>query len=85
MTLAGLYEKQSSGWGQNKACQATVSKNIMYNLPRAAINFNDMLGGGNLIQDNLLWNTCRESGDHGAINSWNRQASLCTSPPRGLV
>ena len=32
----GLYEKQSSGWGQNKACLATVSKNIMYNLPRAA-------------------------------------------------
>ena len=25
----GLYEKQSSGWAQNKACLATVSKNIM--------------------------------------------------------
>eukprot|EP00040_Diaphanoeca_grandis_P010287 m.52629 g.52629 ORF g.52629 m.52629 type:complete len:878 (+) comp21637_c0_seq1:31-2664(+) len=72
----GLYEKQSSAWGQNKACLANVSNNIMYNLPRAAINFNDALGGGNLISKNLLWNTCRESGDHGAMNSWNRQPFL---------
>ena len=31
----GIYEKQSSGWGHNKACLATVEDNIMYNLPRA--------------------------------------------------
>lgn len=54
----GIYEKQSSGWGHNKAALATVKENIMYNLPRAAINFNDALGGGNLVSNNLLWNTC---------------------------
>lgn len=80
----GLYEKQSSGWGQNKASLATVSRNLMYNLPRAAINFNDALGGGNLVSDNLLWNTCRESGDHGAINSWNRQPFLHDLHPDGV-
>jgi hypothetical protein len=41
----GIYEKQSSAYGHNKACLTTVSGNIMYNLPRAAINFNDALGG----------------------------------------
>ena len=27
-------------------------------------------GGGHEIVDNLLFNTCRESGDHGAFNRW---------------
>ena len=31
----------------------------MFNMPRAAINFNDGLGGGNLVEKNLIWNTCR--------------------------
>ena len=45
----------------------------MFNTPRAAVNFNDMLGGGDVVYRNLMFNTCRESGDHGAINSWDRQ------------
>ena len=64
----GLYEKQSSAWGQAKACQTTIEGNIFFNMPRAAVNFNDGLGGGNLVRDNLIFNTCRESGDHGPIN-----------------
>jgi hypothetical protein len=31
-----------------------------------AVNFNDMVGGGDTVERNLLFNTCRESGDHGA-------------------
>jgi hypothetical protein len=52
--------------------QATLAENIVFNIPRAAINFNDGFGGGSLIQANLLFNTCRESSDHGAFNSWDR-------------
>mmetsp|Transcript_111 Transcript_111/g.256 ORF Transcript_111/g.256 Transcript_111/m.256 type:complete len:526 (+) Transcript_111:3-1580(+) len=74
----GIYEKQSSGWGQAKACASTITENIMFNMPRAAINFNDMMGGGNLVSKNLLWNTCRESGDHGPINTWDRMPFLTT-------
>jgi len=51
---------------------AHVSDNIFYNMPRAAINFNDDMGGGSLITRNLLFNTCRESQDHGPFNSWGR-------------
>jgi len=72
----GLYQKQSSGWGQNKACQSVIRNNIMYNLPRAAINFNDGLGGDNVVEGNVIFNACRESGDHGPINSWDRMPFL---------
>lgn len=68
MSNLGLYQKQSSGWGQNKACMNTIRNNVMFNLPRAAINFNDGLGGGNMVQGNVIFNACRESGDHGPIN-----------------
>eukprot|EP00928_Gymnodinium_smaydae_P079445 TRINITY_DN63377_c0_g1_i1.p1 TRINITY_DN63377_c0_g1~~TRINITY_DN63377_c0_g1_i1.p1 ORF type:complete len:299 (+),score=21.71 TRINITY_DN63377_c0_g1_i1:39-899(+) len=40
------------------------------------INFNDGFGGGNLVYRNGIWNSCRESGDHGAINTWDRQPYL---------
>ena len=30
-------------------------------------------GGGDEIQHNLVFSTCRESGDHGPFNSWDRQ------------
>ena len=29
-----------------------------------------------MIEENLIFNTCRESGDHGPINSWDRQPFL---------
>ena len=42
MRELGLYEKQSSAWGQAKACQTTLEDNLFFNMPRAAINFNDV-------------------------------------------
>jgi hypothetical protein len=35
-------------------------------------------GGGDVISGNLLLNTCRESGDHGPINSWDRLPYITT-------
>jgi len=46
---------------------------MFYNGPRAAINFNYGFGGDSYVDENLLFNTCRESGDHGPFNSWDRQ------------
>ena len=43
----------------------TIVNNVVFNIPRAGINFNDGFGGANVIHDNLLFNTCRESSDHG--------------------
>jgi hypothetical protein len=68
----GHIQKQSSFYFQAITALATIQNNIVFNIPRAGINFNDGFGGGAEISDNLLFNTCRESGDHGAFNSWDR-------------
>jgi len=74
----GLYEKQSSFFVQAKTAQSTVSGNVFFNGPRAGINANDGFGGGDEISHNLAFSTCRESGDHGPFNSWDRQPFLTT-------
>ena len=69
----GIWEKQSSFYFQSKSCQNLLQGNIFFNGPRAGINFNDGFGGGSNLTENILFNTCRESGDHGPFNSWDRQ------------
>jgi len=72
----GIWEKQSSFYFQAKSCQNVIKGNIFFNGPRAGVNFNDGFGGGNELADNLMFNTCRESGDHGPFNSWDRQVYI---------
>jgi len=74
----GLYEKQSSFYVQAKTAETTISGNVFFNGPRAGINFNDGFGGGDELSHNLVFSTCRESGDHGPFNSWDRQPFLTT-------
>merc|ERR1712232_1214023 len=74
----GLYEKQSSFYMQAKTAQSTISGNVFFNGPRAGINFNDGFGGGDDMNNNLVFSSCRESGDHGPFNSWDRQPYLTT-------
>lgn len=66
----GIYQKQSSPWFQAKSCQTLLKGNIMFNGPRAGINFNDGFGGANEITENLLFNQCRESSDHGPFSNF---------------
>mmetsp|Transcript_11963 Transcript_11963/g.27288 ORF Transcript_11963/g.27288 Transcript_11963/m.27288 type:complete len:891 (+) Transcript_11963:48-2720(+) len=74
----GLYEKQSSFYVQGKTAESLISGNVFFNGPRAGINANDGFGGGDVISHNLVFSTCRESGDHGPFNSWDRQPFLTT-------
>jgi len=74
----GIWEKQASGFFQAKAAQTTLRHNVAFNLARAGFNFNDGFGGGDQIYENVLFNTCRESADHGPINSWDRQPFITT-------
>lgn len=74
----GLYEKQSSFYISAKTAQSTVVGNVFFNGPRAGVNLNDGFGGGDEISNNLIFSTCRESGDHGPINSWDRQPYITT-------
>ncbi len=68
----GIWEKQSSMWFQAQTCQTHFEYNVFFNGPRAGINVNDGFGGANHIHHNLILNACRESGDHGPWNSWDR-------------
>jgi hypothetical protein len=69
----GVWEKQASCWFQAKAAQTTLVGNVCFNGARAGFNFNDGLGGGDEVHFNSIFNMNRESSDHGAINSWDRQ------------
>jgi len=69
----GAFEKQSSHVFIAKSCGAVIHHNVFFNGPRAGINVNDGFCGGHSIYQNLIFNTCRESGDHGPFNSWDRQ------------
>ena len=74
----GLYEKQSSFFVQAKTAESRILGNVFFNGPRAGINANDGFGGGDEIGHNLVFSTCRESGDHGPFNSWDRQPFYTT-------
>eukprot|EP01060_Flectonema_neradi_P033223 TRINITY_DN550_c0_g1_i1.p1 TRINITY_DN550_c0_g1~~TRINITY_DN550_c0_g1_i1.p1 ORF type:complete len:848 (+),score=215.29 TRINITY_DN550_c0_g1_i1:43-2586(+) len=69
----GIFQLQSSCWFQAKTALSNVTNNLFYNGPRAGINMNDGFGGGNTLSKNVIFNQCRQSGDHGPINSWDRQ------------
>ena len=60
----GLYEKQSSFYIQAKTAQSIISGNVFFNGPRAGINNNDGFGGGDVVSQNLVFSTCRESGKY---------------------
>ena len=81
----GVWEKQSSCYTQFKSSENIVYGNIMYNGPRAHINFNDGFRGGALVAKNLVFNSCRESSDHGPFNSWDRDPYLADNPDTGTV
>ena len=72
----GIFGKQTSPYMQSLACQTELVGNVIFNGPRAGINFNDGFGGGNFLKNNLIFNMVRETGDHGPVNSWDRQPYL---------
>ena len=57
----GAFQKQVSCYFQAQTALSTLRSNICFNGPRAGINFNDMLGGGNVIEANLVFNMVRET------------------------
>jgi len=67
----GIIEKQSSALFISKSAFTRAENNVFFNGPRAMVNVNDYMGGGDNFTYNAMWNTCRESGDHGPMNSWN--------------
>ena len=72
MTEIGTVEKQSSGVFVSKSRALVLSHLTIHDVPRAAINLNDGMWGGYVVEWCDIFNTCLESREHGAINSWGR-------------
>ena len=68
----GVWGKQTSCFFQGVSGRNTFEANVCYNGPRALVNLNDGFLGLSIVRDNVLFNPCRESHDHGAFNSWDR-------------
>lgn len=68
----GDIEKQATGVQIQVASEITVSHNSIYQTSRAGINIGDGAFGGHIIEFNDVFNTVRETGDHGSFNSWGR-------------
>jgi hypothetical protein len=68
----GQVEKQATGVEIAMSESITVKNNTIYNTPRAGINIGDGTWGGHMIENNDVFNTVLETGDHGAFNSWGR-------------
>jgi len=81
----GVFGKQVAAVMISVSGENTVSHNVMYNLPRAAININDGWYGGNVVEYNDIWETVRETSDHGPFNSWGRERYWCAQQSHGPV
>jgi hypothetical protein len=66
-------------WNQALTAKTKLTGNIFFNCDRAAVNFNDGFGGGNVITKNLLFNTVRAANkDCGSFNCWDRSPYITT-------
>lgn len=68
----GLFEKQITGVELSMSQAITVSHNSIYDTPRAGINISEGTWGGHILEFNDIFDTVKETGDHGSFNSWGR-------------
>lgn len=80
----GIYVKQSSPVLIAVSRSISVIGNLMFNIPRAAVNINDGFYGNHTLSWNVIFNTVRETSDHGPINTWDRQPFLTDAVTPGL-
>jgi hypothetical protein len=70
--LTGRVEKQTAGVEIDLARGITVRRCSIYDVPRAGINIGDGCWGGHIINFCDVFDTVKETGDHGSFNSWGR-------------
>jgi hypothetical protein len=70
--LTGRVEKQTAGIEIDLAQNITVRHCSIYDTPRAGINIGDGCWGGHVIEWCDVFDTVKETGDHGSFNSWGR-------------
>jgi len=70
--LTGRVEKQTAGVNIDLAQNITVRHCSIYDMPRAGIKHRRRLLGGHLVEYCDVFDTVKETGDHGSFNSWGR-------------
>jgi len=70
--LTGRVEKQTAGVEIDLAQNITVRHCSIYDVPRAGINIGDGCWGGHVIEFCDVFDTVKETGDHGSFNAWGR-------------
>jgi hypothetical protein len=68
----GRVEKQTAGVEIDLARGITVRACSIYDVPRAGINIGDGCWGGHRIEFCDVFDTVKETSDHGSFNSWGR-------------
>ncbi len=68
----GRVEKQTAGVNICIAESITIRRCSIYDCPRAGINICDGAFGGHLIELCDVFDTVKETGDHGSFNAWGR-------------
>ena len=70
--LTGRVEKQTAPVQIELSQGITVRHCSLYDVPRAGINIGDGCWGGHVIEFCDIFDTVKETGDHGSFNSWGR-------------
>lgn len=76
----GRVEKQTAGVEIDMAQNVIVRHCSIYDEPRAGINIGDGCWGGDVIEFCDVFDTVKETGDHGSFNSWGRDRYWLPDP-----
>ncbi len=68
----GRFEKQTAPIQISMSARIKVRHCSIYDVPRAGINISEGTWGGHLIEHCDVFDTVKETGDHGSFNSWGR-------------
>ncbi|MCL5098942.1 MAG: PDZ domain-containing protein [Candidatus Omnitrophica bacterium] len=68
----GVLEKQAAGVQISMAMGITIRHCSIYDTSRAGINIGDSCWGGHVIEFCDVFDTVKETSDHGCFNSWGR-------------
>ena len=69
---SGRVEKQTAPVQIELSARITIRHCSIYDVPRAGINIGDGCWGGHVIEFCDVFDTVKETGDHGSFNSWGR-------------
>ena len=81
-----MVEKQAAGVQISMSKGITIRHCSIYDVGRAGINISEGTFGGHVIEFCDVFDTVRETGDHGSFNSWGRDRfwGLHDAPPEEL-